>query len=153
MVFQHFSLFEALTAAENIALSLDKTTPISQIAEKARSVSQAYGLPLDPQALVGDLSVGERQRIEIIRCLLQEPQLIILDEPTSVLTPQEADRLFVTLERLRDEGKSILYISHRLNEVQRLCDAATVLRHGKVVGDCDPQTQTAASLGADDGGQ
>jgi general nucleoside transport system ATP-binding protein len=146
MVFQHFSLFEALTAAENIALSLDKTTPISQIAEKAKSVSETYGLPLDPRALVGDLSVGERQRIEIIRCLLQEPELIILDEPTSVLTPQEADRLFVTLERLRDEGKSILYISHRLNEVQRLCDAATVLRHGKVVGDCNPQTETAASL-------
>ena len=146
MVFQHFSLFEALTAAENIALSLDKTTPISQIAEKARSVSLAYGLPLDPQALVGDLSVGERQRIEIIRCLLQEPQLIILDEPTSVLTPQEADKLFVTLERLRDEGKSILYISHRLNEVKRLCDAATVLRHGKVVGACNPQVETAASL-------
>jgi general nucleoside transport system ATP-binding protein len=146
MVFQHFSLFEALTAAENIALSLDKTTPISQIAEKAKSVSETYGLPLDPQALVGDLSVGERQRIEIIRCLLQEPELIILDEPTSVLTPQEADRLFVTLERLRDEGKSILYISHRLNEVQRLCDAATVLRHGKVVGDCNPQTETAGSL-------
>ena len=146
MVFQHFSLFEALTAAENIALSLDQTTPISHIAEKAKSVSEAYGLPLDPLALVGDLSVGERQRIEIIRCLLQEPQLIILDEPTSVLTPQEADKLFVTLERLRDEGKSILYISHRLNEVQRLCDAATVLRHGKVVGMCNPQAETAASL-------
>ena len=146
MVFQHFSLFEALTAAENIALSLDKTTPISQIAGKAKSVSQAYGLPLDPHALVGDLSVGERQRIEIIRCLLQEPQLIILDEPTSVLTPQEADKLFVTLERLRDEGKSILYISHRLNEVKRLCDAATVLRHGRVVGACDPREETAASL-------
>ena len=146
MVFQHFSLFEALTAAENIALSLDKTTPIADIAEKARSVSEAYGLPLDPHSLVGDLSVGERQRIEIIRCLLQEPQLIILDEPTSVLTPQEADKLFVTLERLRSEGKSILYISHRLNEVKRLCDAATVLRHGKVVGACNPQVETAASL-------
>ena len=146
MVFQHFSLFEALTAAENIALSLDKSTPIADIAEKARSVSQAYGLPLDPHSLVGDLSVGERQRIEIIRCLLQEPQLIILDEPTSVLTPQEADKLFLTLERLRSEGKSILYISHRLNEVKRLCDAATVLRHGKVVGACNPQAETAASL-------
>lgn len=146
MVFQHFSLFEALTAAENIALSLDRTTPISQIAERAKALSEAYGLPLDPQALVGDLSVGERQRIEIIRCLLQEPQLIILDEPTSVLTPQEADKMFVTLERLRDEGKSILYISHRLNEVKRLCDAATVLRHGKVVGDCNPQVETASSL-------
>ena len=146
MVFQHFSLFEALTAAENILLSLDDGTSIVEIAEKAHSVSKAYGLPLDPYALVGDLSVGERQRIEIIRCLLQKPELIILDEPTSVLTPQEADKLFETLERLRDEGKSILYISHRLEEVKRLCDRATVLRHGKVVGHCDPRKETAASL-------
>ena len=146
MVFQHFSLFDALTAAENIALSLDKTTPISAIAAKARDLSKRYGLPVDPRALVGDLSVGERQRIEIIRCLLQEPDLIILDEPTSVLTPQEADRLFETLERLRAEGKAILYISHRLEEVKRLCDRATVMRHGKVVAQCDPRKETAASL-------
>ena len=146
MVFQHFSLFEALTAAENIALSLDSETPIATIAEKAKSLSESYGLPLDPYSLVGDLSVGERQRIEIIRCLLQEPELIILDEPTSVLTPQEADKLFETLERLRAEGKSILYISHRLEEVKRMCDIATVLRHGKVVNHCDPGQETAASL-------
>ncbi len=146
MVFQHFSLFEALTAAENIALSLDSSTPIQAIAEKARDVSAAYGLPLDPFSMVGDLSVGERQRIEIIRCLLQEPQLVILDEPTSVLTPQEADKLFETLERLREEGKSILYISHRLEEVKRMCDRATVLRHGKVVAHCNPREETAASL-------
>lgn len=146
MVFQHFSLFDALTAAENIMLSLDDDTSILEIAQKAHELSRAYGLPLDPFALVGDLSVGERQRIEIIRCLLQEPELIILDEPTSVLTPQEADKLFETLERLRDEGKSILYISHRLEEVKRLCDRATVLRHGKVVGHTDPRQETAASL-------
>jgi general nucleoside transport system ATP-binding protein len=146
MVFQHFSLFDSLTAAENIALSLDKAIPLKDIAARAREIGEAYGLPLDPSALVGDLSVGERQRIEIIRCLLQEPDLIILDEPTSVLTPQEADRLFVTLERLRSEGKSILYISHRLEEVKRLCDRATVLRHGKVVDHCDPRKETAASL-------
>ncbi|MGB3899801.1 MAG: ABC transporter ATP-binding protein [Mesorhizobium sp.] len=146
MVFQHFSLFEALTAAENIALSLDDGSPISSIAAKARALSYSYGLPLDPNSLVGDLSVGERQRIEIIRCLLQTPQLIILDEPTSVLTPQEADKLFETLLRLRDEGKSILYISHRLEEVKRICDRATVLRHGKVVGHCNPREETASSL-------
>lgn len=146
MVFQHFSLFDALTAAENIALSLDEKTPIDTIAVRAREIGQTYGLPVDPDALVGDLSVGERQRIEIIRCLLQNPDLIILDEPTSVLTPQEADLLFVTLERLRSEGKSILYISHRLEEVRRLCDRATVLRHGKVVSQCDPRAETAASL-------
>jgi simple sugar transport system ATP-binding protein len=146
MVFQHFSVFEALTAAENIALSLDDDTSISAIAAKAKALSYSYGLPLDPFAHVGDLSVGERQRIEIIRCLLQQPDLIILDEPTSVLTPQEADRLFETLERLRGEGKSILYISHRLEEVKRLCDRATVLRHGKVVAHCDPRNETASSL-------
>jgi simple sugar transport system ATP-binding protein len=146
MVFQHFSLFDALTAAENILLSLDRRVSLGEIAEKARDVSRAYGLPLDPHALVGDLSVGERQRIEIVRCLLQEPELIILDEPTSVLTPQEADKLFETLERLRAEGKSILYISHRLEEVRRICDRATVMRHGKVVDHCDPRAETASSL-------
>ncbi len=146
MVFQHFSLFDSLTAAENIALSLDGSLPLPEVAKRAREIGNAYGLPIDPQAHVGDLSVGERQRIEIVRCLLQEPDLIILDEPTSVLTPQEADRLFETLERLKSEGKSILYISHRLEEVKRLCDRATVLRHGKVVAHCDPREQTAASL-------
>jgi general nucleoside transport system ATP-binding protein len=146
MVFQHFSLFEALTVAENIALSLDPRTPLAKIAEETATVSQAYGLPLDPSAHVADLSVGERQRIEIIRALLQNPKLIILDEPTSVLTPQEAERLFETLMRLKEEGRSVLYISHRLEEVRRICDRATVLRHGKVTGACDPKRETPASL-------
>jgi len=146
MVFQHFSLFEALTVAENIALSLDHKIPLGKIAEEARTLSQAYGLPLDPYAHVADLSVGERQRIEIVRALLQNPKLIILDEPTSVLTPQEADRLFETLAKLKSEGRSVLYISHRLEEVQRICDRATVLRHGRVTGACDPRRETPASL-------
>ena len=146
MVFQHFSLFEGLNVAENVALSLGPDVPMTAIREQTRRLSEDYGLPLDPDALVADLSVGERQRIEIVRCLLQEPELIILDEPTSVLTPQEADKLFETLERLRDEGKSILYISHRLDEVRRLCDRATVLRHGKVVSECDPRKETPGSL-------
>ena len=146
MVFQHFSLFEALTVAENIALSFDADTPLDNIATRTRDLSQQYGLPLDPDSVVGDLSVGERQRVEIIRCLMQDPQLIILDEPTSVLTPQEADTLFETLFRLRDEGRSILYISHRLEEVQRLCSASTIMRHGKVVDSCDPRQETAGSL-------
>jgi general nucleoside transport system ATP-binding protein len=146
MVFQHFSLFEALTVAENIALSLDRSVSIADIAEKARALSVSYGLPLDPASHVADLSVGERQRIEIVRALLQNPKLIILDEPTSVLTPQEADKLFATLQKLKAEGRSVLYISHRLDEVQRICDRATVLRHGKVVGACEPRQETAASL-------
>jgi general nucleoside transport system ATP-binding protein len=146
MVFQHFSLFEALTVAENIALSLDPKIPLTKIAEEAKNLSRAYGLPLDPNAHVADLSVGERQRIEIVRALLQNPKLIILDEPTSVLTPQEADRLFETLFKLKAEGRSVLYISHRLEEVQRICDRATVLRHGKVTGACDPRQETPGSL-------
>ncbi|MGV3552697.1 ABC transporter ATP-binding protein [Rhizobium sp.] len=146
MVFQHFSLFEALTVAENIALSLDRSTPLARIADQAAELSKAYGLPLDPHAHVADLSVGERQRIEIVRALLQNPRLIILDEPTSVLTPQEADKLFETLMKLKAEGRSVLYISHRLEEVQRICDRATVLRHGKVTGACDPRRETPASL-------
>jgi simple sugar transport system ATP-binding protein len=96
--------------------------------------------------VVADLSVGERQRVEIVRCLLQNPRLLILDEPTSVLTPQEADQLFITLRRLAGEGCAILYISHRLEEVRKLCHAATVLRHGKVVAACDPRKETPASL-------
>ena len=146
MVFQHFSLFEALTVAENIALSMDSDVSIENISEQAAVLSREYGLPLDPNAHVADLSVGERQRIEIVRTLLQNPELIILDEPTSVLTPQEADRLFETLEKIRSEGRSVLYISHRLEEVQRICDRATVLRHGKLTGDCDPRAETPASL-------
>jgi len=146
MVFQHFSLFEALTVAENIALAFPKPGNMRKLSERIRSVSEDYGLPLDPGAIVADLPVGIRQRIEIVRCLLQEPRLIIMDEPTSVLTPQEADRLFLTLQRLASEGCAVLYISHRLEEVQRICHHATILRHGQVVRECDPTRETAASL-------
>jgi ABC-type uncharacterized transport system ATPase subunit len=146
MVFQHFSLFEALSVAENVGLGMEDPPPMRDLASEIREVSRAYGLPLDPARLVGDLSAGERQRVEIIRCLLQDPKLLIMDEPTSVLTPQEVDILFATLNRLRDEGTSILYISHKLEEIRALCHNATILRRGKVVGRCDPREQTAAEL-------
>jgi ABC-type uncharacterized transport system ATPase subunit len=146
MVFQHFSLFEALTVAENIALALPGSLDLGVLSAKIARVSVDYGLPLEPSATVADLSVGERQRIEIVRCLLQEPRLLIMDEPTAVLTPQEADQLFLTLQRLAREGCAILYISHRLEEVKRLCHNVTILRHGKVVARVDPQKETAASL-------
>ncbi|MGY6550215.1 MAG: ABC transporter ATP-binding protein [Roseinatronobacter sp.] len=146
MVFQHFSLFDALSVAENVALALDEAAPLPQVAEQLREVSRAYGLPLEPAREVWRLSVGERQRIEIVRCLMQNPQLLILDEPTSVLTPQETEGLFDTLRKLRAEGRAVLYISHKLDEVRRLCEAATILRQGRVVERCDPRAQTAASL-------
>ncbi|MEQ9039870.1 MAG: ABC transporter ATP-binding protein [Silicimonas sp.] len=146
MVFQHFSLFEALDVAENVALGMENPPPMRELAKSIRDVSETYGLPLDPTRLVGDLSAGERQRVEIIRCLLQDPKLLIMDEPTSVLTPQEVDILFETLRKLQAEGTSILYISHKLEEIRALCQGATILRLGKVVGSCDPREKSAREL-------
>jgi len=148
MVFQHFSLFEAMTVAENVALSLDTPEPLPRIAARLAETSRAYGLPLEPHRAVWQLSVGERQRVEIVRCLMQDPRLLILDEPTSVLTPQEAEGLFDTLRRLRAEGRSVLYISHRLEEVRAICEAATILRQGRVVWRGDPRAETAGGLAA-----
>ena len=148
MVFQHFSLFDNLTVAENVALALPKSERLETLPARIAEISRAYGFTLDPQRPVYSLSAGERQRIEIARCLLQDPKVLILDEPTSVLTPQEAERLFETLRRLKAEGRALLYISHHLEEVQRLCDRATILRLGKVVGSCDPRAETARSLAA-----
>jgi general nucleoside transport system ATP-binding protein len=146
MVFQHFSLFDTLTVTENVALGLDAPEPMAALATRIKEVSERYGLALDPARPVHALSVGERQRVEIVRCLLQDPRLLIMDEPTSVLTPQEADRLFEVLRRLAGEGCAVLYISHKLDEIRNLCDRATVMRAGKVVGTCDPRRETARSL-------
>jgi general nucleoside transport system ATP-binding protein len=146
MVFQHFSLFDNLTVAENVALGLDGKESFKDMSARLEQVSRTYGLPLDPRREVWQLSVGERQRIEIVRALMQNPKFLILDEPTAVLTPQEADQLFIVLERLKAEGRAILYISHKLDEVKRLCDTATILRLGKKVATCNPRAETAASL-------
>ena len=148
MVFQHFSLFDHLTVAENIALVLPRGTALSGLRERIHAVAARYNMPLEPDREVWTLSAGERQRIEIARCLLQDPKLIILDEPTSVLTPQEATGLFETLERLKAEGRALLYISHKLEEVRRLCDRATILRLGRKVGSCDPKQESARALAA-----
>ena len=139
MVFQHFSLFDAMSVAENIALGMENPPKTQDLAAQIRAASENYGLPLSPDRIVGDLSAGERQRVEIIRCLLQNPKLLIMDEPTSVLTPQEVDILFGTLRLLASEGTSILYISHKLEEIRALCEHATVLRQGEVVGTFDPR--------------
>ncbi len=146
MVFQHFSLFEALSVGENIALGLSDAEDRKGLRERITEISSAYGLALDPDRVVHDLSVGERQRIEIVRCLLQKPKLLIMDEPTSVLTPQEVGRLFETLRRLAREGCAILYISHKLEEIRALCERATIMRLGRVVAHCDPRAETAKRL-------
>jgi ABC-type uncharacterized transport system ATPase subunit len=146
MVFQHFSLFEALTVLENIALGMDAKIPQRELETRIRAVMTQYGLLLEPHRIVSTLSVGERQRIEIVRALLLNPSLLIMDEPTSVLTPQEVEQLFVVLRKLAAEGCSILYISHKLHEIKALCDTATILRGGKLVDTCDPKVETSRSM-------
>jgi simple sugar transport system ATP-binding protein len=148
LVFQHFSLFETLTVKENIALAQPKTAKwdLARLAQKIRQLSDRYGLSVEPNRPVHSLAVGERQRVEIIRCLSQTTKLLILDEPTAVLTPQETEKLFATLQQLAREGCSILFSSHKLQSVRSLCDSATVLRNGEVVARCNPHLETAASL-------
>ncbi len=146
MVFQHFNLFETLTVAENVWLGLDQAQSLAEVSRQIAATTEEYGLQLDPTRPVHTLSVGERQRVEIVRALLTQPRLLILDEPTSVLTPQAVDKLFVTLRLLAERGCSILYISHKLHEIRELCNACTVLRGGKVTGVCDPRQESNASL-------
>ncbi len=148
MVFQHFSLFDTLTVAENVWLGLDKRFTLAQVSASIVDKAAQYGLDVEPLRPVHTLSVGEMQRVEIIRALLTNPQLLILDEPTSVLTPQAVDKLFVVLRAIAAQGCSVLYISHKLHEIRELCDACTVLRGGRVTGVCDPRQESNASLSA-----
>ncbi|MEY2253466.1 ABC transporter ATP-binding protein [Comamonas sediminis] len=146
MVFQHFSLFDTLTVAENVWLGQDKRMSLAEVTARITEVASEYGLDIDPVRPVHSLSVGEMQRVEIIRGLLTRPRLLILDEPTSVLTPQAVEKLFIVLRKLAAEGCSILYISHKLHEIRALCTACTVMRGGEVTGECDPRAQSNASL-------
>ncbi len=148
MVFQHFSLFETLTVTENIALYLTPAEygTMARLRERIVAVGEEYGLAINPDRLVHTLSVGEQQRVEIIRCLLQDIQLLILDEPTAVLTPPEVDQLIQVLKKLAQKGCSILFISHKLHEVNALCDRATILRGGKVTGSCIPAETSARQM-------
>ena len=146
MVFQHFSLFDTLTVAENVWLGVDRSLDLQQVTASITAKAREYGLDVDPTRPVHTLSVGEMQRVEIIRALLTNPKLLILDEPTSVLTPQAVEKLFIVLKQLASEGCSILYISHKLHEIRELCTACTVLRGGKVTGVTDPRRESNASL-------
>jgi ABC-type uncharacterized transport system ATPase subunit len=146
MVFQHFSLFQALTVAENIALALPPGESLSDLADRVRQMSAEYGIGVDPDARVHNLSVGQQQRVEIVRCLLQDPALLIMDEPTSVLTPQETSQLFDVLRRFSEAGVAILFISHKLEEIRALTERATVLRRGRNVGTVDTAGQTSKQL-------
>ena len=145
MVFQQFALFDSLTVLQNIALGLPPA-PMTAIRARVVQLAAHHGLDVDLARRVHDLSAGERQRIEILRALMSEPRVLILDEPTSVLTPQATARLFETLRELAGVGVSIVFISHKLHEVRSLATRCVVMRAGKVVAEVDPRTQSDADL-------
>ena len=146
MVFQHFSLFDSLTVLENISLAISDSEVNADLEKRIEKLSSEYGLKIDPHSRVFNLSVGEQQRVEIIRCLLQDPELLIMDEPTSVLTPQEIAKLFEVLEKLSNNGCSILFITHKLEEVRKLTTKASILRRGVNVATVNTKDHTAKSF-------
>jgi ABC-type uncharacterized transport system ATPase subunit len=151
MVHQHFMLIPPLTVTENIMLGGESTRAgivldRGTAARRIRQLSTEYGLEVDPDAKIEDLPVGSQQRVEILKAFYRNADVLILDEPTAVLTPQEAQELFAIMRRLADDGKAIVFITHKLKEVLAIADRVTVLRHGKVVGTADPKTATETTL-------
>jgi simple sugar transport system ATP-binding protein len=150
MVHQHFMLVPVFTVVENIVLGAESVKGIALDLDVARrrihELSQQYNLPVDPDAYVKDLSVGQQQRVEIIKALYRKADILILDEPTAVLTPQEATDLFAVIRTLKDQGTSVIFITHKLKEVLAISDRIVVLRRGQVVGEALPQSATERSL-------
>ncbi|MGQ9925780.1 MAG: ABC transporter ATP-binding protein [Chloroflexaceae bacterium] len=153
MVHQHFQLVPVMTVAENVTLGTEVTRgpgwlDRQRAGEQIRAISRQYGLEVDPDALIADLDVGAQQRVEIIKALYRNADILILDEPTAVLTPQEADDLMQMMRNLARQGKSIIFITHKLREVLAVADRIMVLRAGRVVGETTPAEATEASLAA-----
>jgi simple sugar transport system ATP-binding protein len=148
MVHQHFVLVGPFTVTENVILGAEdeRVLHIESAEEKVRELARAYGFAIDPAGVVEQLSVGEEQRVEILKALYRGVDVLILDEPTAVLTPAESQELFVNLRRLRDDGKSIVFISHKLDEVLEIADRITVLRRGRIVGETTPDATSKEGL-------
>lgn len=150
MVHQHFTLVETMTVTENIVLGAEPGSAaaldLNKAAEAIRELSREFRLPVRPEALVGHLSVGEQQRVEILKALYRRARLLILDEPTAVLTPQEIDSLFATLRQMREQGRTVVIITHKLAEVLAISDEVSVMRDGKVVGRLETAKTNAAEL-------
>jgi simple sugar transport system ATP-binding protein len=142
MVHQHFMLIDVFTVAENLILGREDSTGgllnMGEARHTVRRLSERYGLEVDPDAVIEELPVGVQQRVEILKALANDAKYLILDEPTAVLTPQETDQLMTVMRSLRDEGKAIVFITHKLREVREIADKITVIRHGKVVGAAKP---------------
>jgi simple sugar transport system ATP-binding protein len=150
MVNQHFMLVQPMTVAENIVLGAEPGTPVSlnlrEAAAAIRQLSEEFGLSVDPEAIVEDLSVGQQQRVELLKALYRRAELLILDEPTAVLTPQEVEEFFAILRRMRAQGKTVVIITHKLSEVLAISDAVTIMRDGRVVGNVRTSETSAAEL-------
>ncbi len=146
MVFQHFSLFESLSVLDNIILGQKGSQKKDSILERLDYLQNDYDLQIDVNKIVATLSAGEKQKVEIIRCMLQDPKIMILDEPTSVLNPSEVEKLFNFLRKLSKQGMAVLYISHKLHEIKELCDTSTILRNGNVIKSCDTADVTINEL-------
>src|SRR6266536_6486810 len=150
MVHQHFMLVPVFTVAENIMLGAETVKGLSldidSVRRRIRELAAQYSLPVDPDAYVKDLSVGQQQRVEIVKALYRKAEILILDEPTAVLTPQEADQLFAVIRTLKSQGTSVIFITHKLKEVLAIADRIMVLRRGQVVGETTPDTATERSL-------
>ncbi len=145
MVFQQFALFDSLTVVENVALGLPVQS-MRVVESELLQLASRHGLEIDPAQRIHDLSIGQRQRVEILRALMSAPRVLILDEPTSVLTPQAVDRLLKMLQQLAADNVSIVFISHKLDEIQRLATRCIVMRAGRVVAEVDPRAESEASL-------
>ncbi len=146
MIHQHFKLVDVLTAAENIVLGLEGKLDLKKATKKIREICDAYGFDVDPDQKIYDMSVSQKQTVEIVKVLYRGADILILDEPTAVLTPQETDRLFAVLRNMRDDGKAIVIITHKMNEVQSLSDRVAVLRAGKYVGSLVTAETTAQEM-------
>ena len=144
MVHQHFKLVQCFTVLENIILGVESTKggvlQMDEARAKVKALSEKYGLQVDPDAKIEDITVGMQQRTEILKMLFRDNEILIFDEPTAVLTPQEIEELMVIMNNLREEGKSILFITHKLNEIKAVADRVTVLRRGKYIGTVDVAT-------------
>ena len=147
MVFQHFSLFESLSVYENLILGIDESLSFKELKENTVKICSKYGFNLNLDSPVSSLSVGERQTVEIVRALLNKPKILILDEPTSVLTPFEIERLFKIIKTLVKDGLTVLFISHKLEEIINLTNYVTILRSGKVIGTYETHKESPDSLG------
>ena len=146
MIHQHFKLVDVLTATENIVLGLEGKLDLKAASEKIRQICDAYGFDIDPDQKVYDMSVSQKQTVEIVKVLYRGADILILDEPTAVLTPQETDKLFAVLRNMRDDGKAIIIITHKMNEVEELSDRVTILRSGQYVDDMATKDTNAQEM-------